>query len=106
MITGIKTTRRCSLFSEVGVLLVDLVVSLLFIGGGSLLLRRSSLGYVSGLGLLFVASMLFIALIMFLLLQPVLTGALFGLTDIIVISIMGLICFIPFGFFVRNVVSS
>jgi hypothetical protein len=92
-------------FSEIGVLIADLVISILFIIGGTLLLRRRPLGYVSGLGLLFVASMLFISLIMVLLLQPVLTNAPFVLVDIIVVSIMGLICFIPFGFFVREAVS-
>jgi hypothetical protein len=92
--------------SEISVLIADIVISIFFIAGGCLLLRRSSLGYVSGLGLLFVASMLFISLIMVLLLQPVLTNAPFVLVDIIVVSIMGLICFIPFGFFVREVVAS
>ena len=92
--------------SEIGVLISDVVLSVLFITGGGLLLRRSSLGYVSGLGLLFVGSMLFIGLIMFLLLQPVLIGAPFALVDVIVVFIMGLICFIPFGFFVRGVVAS
>jgi len=52
-----------------------------------------------------VGSMLFIGLIMFLLLQPVLTDAPFVLVDIIVVFIMGLICFIPFGLFVREVAS-
>jgi len=88
---------------EVGVLIADVVISLLFIVGGSLCLRRSSLGYVSGLGLLFVASMLFIGLITVILLQPVFTNAPFALVDIIVVFIMGLICFIPFGFFIRKV---
>jgi uncharacterized membrane protein YuzA (DUF378 family) len=92
--------------SEIGVLIADIVISILFIAGGGLLLRRSPLGYVSGLGLLFVASMLFLGLIMVLLLQPVLTDAPFVLVDIVVVFIMGLICFIPFGFFVRKVTAS
>lgn len=92
--------------SEFGVLIADIVISMLFIAGGGLLLRRSPLGYVSGLGLLFVGSMLFIGLIMVLLLQPVLTDAPFVLVDIVVVFIMGLICFIPFGFFVREVTAS
>ncbi|MFX1576145.1 MAG: hypothetical protein ACFFCF_03125 [Promethearchaeota archaeon] len=91
--------------SEIGVSIADIVISILFIAGGGLMLRRSSLGYVSGLGLLFVASMLFIGLIMFLLLQPIFTGAPFVLVDIILIFIMGLVCFIPLGFFVRGVVA-
>jgi len=92
--------------SEFGVLIADIIISMLFIAGGGLLLRRRPLGYVSGLGLLFVGSMLFIGLIMVLLLQPVLTGAPFVLVDVIVVFIMGLICFIPFGVFARKVVAS
>jgi hypothetical protein len=91
---------------EIGVLVADIVLSILCILGGALLLRRSPLGFVSGLGLLFAASMLFIGLIMLLLLQPALTDAPFVLTDVITVSVMGLICFIPFGLFVRGVFSS
>jgi len=91
--------------SEIGVLIADIVVSIPMTASGVSLLRRSSLGYVTGLGFLFVASMSFIGLIMFLLLQPVLTDAPFVLVDTIVVFIMGLICFIPFGLFVRKVVS-
>jgi len=45
-------------------------------------------------------------LIMVLLLQPVLTDAPLVLVDIIMVSTMGLICFIPFGLFVRKVIAS
>jgi hypothetical protein len=91
--------------SEIGVLIADLVLSMLMILGGAWLLRRMPLGYVSGLGLLFAASMLFIGLIVFLLLQPLLTAAPFSLVDVIVVFMMGLICFIPFVLFLRGVVS-
>jgi hypothetical protein len=70
------------------------------------LLRQQALGYVGGTGLLFLGSMLFVGLILFLLLQPLLTDAQFVLTDIIVTFVMGLICFIPFGFFLRGVIRS
>jgi hypothetical protein len=50
--------------------------------------------------------MLFIGLIIFLLLQPFLTTAPFVLVDVVVIFIMGMICFIPFALFVRGVVSN
>lgn len=106
MIAEAGTNQTMLPISEIGVLIADIAISILWIAGGVLLLRRSSLGYVSGLGLLFVGSMLFIGLIMFLLLQPVLTDAPFVLVDIIVVFIMGLICFIPFGLFVRGVVST
>jgi hypothetical protein len=61
---------------------------------------------VAGLGLLFQGSMLFIGLIIFLLLQPLLTSAPFSIVDVIVVLVMGLICFIPFGLFVRGVVAN
>jgi hypothetical protein len=91
--------------SEIGVLIADLVLSIFMIVGGTCLLRRMPLGYVSGLGLLFAASTLFVGLIAFLLLQPVLSAAPFSLVDVIVVFIMGLACFIPFVLFLRGVVS-
>jgi hypothetical protein len=48
---------------------------------------------------------LFVGVIGFLFLQPLLTATPFALNDLIVLSIMGLVCFIPFGLFVRGVVS-
>ena len=92
--------------SELGVLIADLVLSALWIAGGALLLRRLPLGYVSGLGLLFAASMLFIGLIVYLLLQPILMGVQFALIDVLVVFIMGMVCFIPFTLFLRGVASS
>jgi len=91
--------------SEIGLLIADLAISTLWIAGGAFLLRRKSLGYVSGLGLLFAGSALFIALIVFLLLQPVLTDAPFVLSNVIVVFIMGMVCFIPTGLFMRGVLS-
>ncbi len=91
--------------TEIGVLIADAVLSALWIAGGVSLLRGRPFGYVSGLGLLFAGSMLFIGLIMFLLLQPVLTDAALVLTDVIVVLVMGLICFIPFALFLRGAMS-
>lgn len=83
----------------------DFLVAPAWIVCGVLLWRRDEFGYVVGLGLLFQASMLFVGLIAFLLLQPLLTSASFVLVDVIVVFIMGLICFIPFALFVRSVMS-
>jgi hypothetical protein len=91
--------------SEIGLLIADLIGSILWIAGGILLLRHKPLGYVSGLGLLFAICALFVGLIVVLLLQPFLTGAPFALVDVIVVFIMGLVCFIPFGLFLRGVIS-
>jgi hypothetical protein len=105
MIAQAGTHQRLLPISEIGVLIADLILSTVWIAGGASLLRRMPLGYVSGLGLLFAGSMLFIGLIVVLLLQPVLTDAPFDLAGVIVVFGMGLICFIPFGLFVRGVAS-
>jgi hypothetical protein len=91
--------------SEIGVLIADLVISVLWIAGGVLLLRRKSFGYASGLGLLFAGCVLFIGLILFLLLQPVLLDASLAFVDVIVVFVMGLVFFIPFWFSVRGVMN-
>jgi len=91
--------------TELALLVSDFSISPAWVIGGVLLWRRKELGYVTGLGLLFQASMLFIGLIIFLLLQPFLTAAPFVLADVVVIFVLGLICFIPFALFVRGVVS-
>jgi hypothetical protein len=83
----------------------DCLISPAWIVGGVMLWQRRPFGYVTGLGLLFQASMLFIALIVVLLLQPFLTPAPFALVDVLVVFAMGLICFVPFGLFVRGAVS-
>lgn len=74
--------------------------------GGVLLWRRAPFGYVAGLGLLFQASMLFIGLIIFLLVQPLVTAVPLALIDIVVVSILSLICLVPLALFVRGVASA
>ena len=91
--------------AELALLVSDFVIAPAWVIGGVLLWRCTGLGYVTGLGLLFQASMLFIGLIIFLLLQPFLTAAPFVLTDVVVILVLGLICFVPFALFVRGVAS-
>jgi hypothetical protein len=90
--------------AEFGTLIADILLSLFWIAGGVLLLRRMSLGYVSGLGLLFAICMLFVGLVLLLLFQPAITDVPFVLMDVIVVAVLGLIFFIPFGLFVRGVV--
>lgn len=91
---------------ELGLLVADFILSGALLIGGILLWRRRPLGYVGGTGLLFQASMLFIGLIAVLILQPVLNGTPFMPVDIVVVLLMGLICFVPFALFVRGVVRS
>jgi hypothetical protein len=92
--------------TEMAVNIADFLITPAWIIGGILLWCRRELGYVTGLGLLFQGSMLFIALIVFLLLQPLLTAASFAVVDLIVIFLMGLICFIPFVLFLRGVMAN
>jgi hypothetical protein len=89
--------------TELAVNISDFLTIPAWIIGGIQLWRRKELGYVTGLGLLFQGSMLFIALIVFMLLQPILTNAPLAIADVIVIAVMGLICFIPFALFVQGV---
>lgn len=89
--------------TEVGVLIADLVLSTAWIAGGVLLLRQKPLGYASGTGLLFAGAALFTGLILFLLLQPIITDAPFDLAAVVTVLVMSLVCFAPFGLFVRGV---
>ncbi len=91
--------------TELALHITDFVITPAWVIGGILLWRRQALGYVTGAGLLFQASMLFIGLIILMLLQPLLTAAPLILADVIVIFVMGLVCFIPFALFVRGVAS-
>lgn len=90
---------------ELGTQVADFFIIPALIIGGVQLWRRKPLGYVTGVGLLFQTSMLFVGLIAFFILQPILTAAPFALTDTIVVALMGLIIFIPFGLLLRGVVS-
>lgn len=87
--------------TELALLLADVMLAPSWIIGGVLLWRKRKLGYAIGLGLLFQGSMLFIGLIIVLALQPLFSAAVFPTTDIIVVTIMGLICFVPFALFLR-----
>jgi len=87
--------------TEIGLAVADVTLSLLFIIGGILLLRRQALGFVSGLGLLFAASTLFIGLLIYFILQPFVADVNFAWVDFLVVLVMSLICFVPFGLYVR-----
>ncbi|MBN1640280.1 MAG: hypothetical protein JXA09_03515 [Anaerolineae bacterium] len=91
---------------ELAVQVADATIVPAWIIGGALLWQRKPLGYVSGAGLLFQGSMLFVGLIAFLLLQPLLTDAPLALVDVMVVAIMGLVCFIPFALYMRGVLST
>lgn len=91
---------------ELALHIADAICAPALVIGGALLFRREALGYLTGLGLLFQTSMLFIGLIVFLVVQPTLADVSFAPVDVVVVAILGLICFIPFGLFFRGVGSS
>jgi hypothetical protein len=92
--------------AEFGVLVADGLTTPFWILGGLFLWRKQPLGYISGAGLLFQASMLFVGLLAFFILQPFITNVPTPLMDFVVILVMGLVVFIPFGLFLRGLVSS
>jgi len=89
--------------TELALHIADALISPTWIIGGVMLWRQKEFAYLVGLGLLFQASMLFVGLMMVLLLQPLLTQAPCAPVDVLVVFVMGLICFIPLGLFLRGV---
>jgi hypothetical protein len=90
--------------TEVSVLVADVLLSPAWVIGGLLLWQRKPLGYTGGAGLLFQASALFVGVILFVFLQPLLTDAPLDLEAAIVLAVMALPCWIPFGLFLRGIV--
>mgnify|MGYP000924437157 CR=1 FL=1 len=88
-------------WAEFGVIIADLLITPLWVLGGVWLWRKRPLGYATGAGLLFQASMLFVGLLAFFILQPFVAGVPFPLVDFVVILVMGLVVFIPFGLFAQ-----
>lgn len=105
IITGIQEGTIPPL-GENAVSVADIVVSLGWVCGGILLLRKKPLGYSTGLGLLVAASFLFLGLILFFFIAPLVSSRVFDWMEVITILVMGLICFIPTGIFWRGVVRS
>jgi hypothetical protein len=91
--------------AELALQVGDLAMTPAWMIGGVLLWRREPLGYVSGVGLLFLTSMLFVGVIVVLLLQPLLFGVSLRLTDVVVLFAMGSISFVPFSLFLPGVLS-
>jgi hypothetical protein len=91
--------------TEIALNITDLLIAPAFIIGGLLFWRRAALGYVTGLGLLFQASMLFIGLVVILIVRPYITTAQFAPVDVLVVTLMGMVCFVPFVLFLRGVTS-
>mgnify|MGYP001029008747 FL=1 len=91
---------------EKAVSVVDILVSIGWLIGGVLLLQRRALGYSLGLGLLLAASSLFIGLILYFFLAPLISGRFFDWFEVLTVSVMGMICFVPSYLFIKGVVRS
>lgn len=74
-----------------------------WIVAGAMLWRHAAWGYAIGVSLLFQAGLLFLSLIIVMLLPPLLAGGPFASADMAVIFLMGLVCWVPLGLFVRGV---
>ena len=90
--------------NELATAAADLVIAPFWAISGIHLLRRKPLGYALGAGMLFHAATLFIGLLIYFFLQPIVAGVPFPLEDFIVIVPMALLCFVPFGLFVRGAI--
>ena len=86
--------------------MADILVSIGWVLGGVLLVQHRALGYSLGLGLLLAASSLFVGLILYFFLAPLITGRIFDWFEVLTVSVMGMICFVPSALFVRGVVNS
>lgn len=73
--------------------------------GGFLLWRREALGYVVGAGLLLQYGVLAIGLIPIMVFQALVTATPIDVAGIVVLLVMGAVCFAPFAFFVRGAAS-
>lgn len=74
--------------------------------GGFLLWRRGALGYVAGAGLLLLGSILFIGIIPVIVFPALYTASPIDVGGIAQMLVMGLVCFVPFGLFVRGIVEA
>jgi hypothetical protein len=100
---GVLTGQVQLTAPETSVLVADQLIVPFWIAGGILLWRKQPYGYAAGAGLLFQASMLFVGLLFFFILQPFMTGMPFQARDFLVVLLMGMVCFIPFGLYSRGI---
>lgn len=88
---------------EKAVSAADILVSIGWVVGGFLLLRKIAAGYSLGLGFLMAASSLFIGLILYFFFAPALTGREFDMVEVLTVLVMGMICFVPSFAYIRGI---
>ena len=89
---------------DLGLALADIVVSLVWLTGGVLLLFKKPAGFAWGLGMLYAGVLLFVGVILLVIVRPLMSSLPFLVEDLVVLSSMALVCFVPFGLFVRGVI--
>jgi hypothetical protein len=104
-VVGALTGQAPLTWPELSMQFTDLLITPAWMVGGVFLWRKRAFGYVVGAGLLFQASMLFIGLLAFFILNAFITTVPFPWVDFLVVFMMGLLCFIPFGLFIRGVLN-
>jgi hypothetical protein len=83
----------------------DILITPAWVVCGVLTWRGKAFGHMTSLGMLFQGCMLFIGLIIIMLMQPFIANSPIAWIDVAVVSVMGLICFVPFVLYIRGVVT-
>ena len=91
---------------ELGVFSADIVGSVIWLVSGTLLITRRPSGYLLGWSGLFAVVALNIGLLVYLIVQPFVVDTTFSPIDFLIISIFTIVCFAPFGFFLRDLKKS
>jgi hypothetical protein len=92
--------------AEVGLMIADLVLSVVMISGSIATIRRSPIGYVCGTGLLFTYLMLFVGVFIIMLIQPAILGMDLDVEGLVMIGGMTLVVSVPFGLFVNGILNN
>lgn len=99
---GVVTSSAALEPSEIGVLAADMLSIIAWVGAGVALVGRKRLGYRIGPAVLFQASLLFLSLLVVMAIQPAFGGAAYTVVDFVVIALMSLVCWVPFGLQLRG----
>lgn len=88
--------------ADIGLLIADLLLSILTLASGALLLRQRPLGYATSVGLLYAVTWLFVGLLVIFIVQPFLTSAAFLPGDFLAVALMTIIWIIPAGIYLHR----
>ena len=103
LLVGHASGRAPVPVADLPVTVADFLVAPLWVLGGLLLWQKRPFGYTIGPGLLVNLTMLFVGIIGIVILTPLLGGAPYPPTDLIILLIMGILFSIPLALFVRGI---